>query len=368
VVLLVPEGRDITERKHLEETLRTQFVQISTIFDSLNAVVYVADLESNELLYLNRYGAGVFREDWQGSSCCDILHNGSAGSCDLCPSSQLVRNGVPQPPCLWESHNRATGRWYQCIDKGVRWTDGRWVRMEIAVDITELKLLEQMKADMVSVLTHEIRTPLTAMLGYIELLLGHGVEPARQQSYLTTIKNETNRLNDLIDDFFDLQRLEETLLTHDHTPLSIQQLLQETVDLFAAASNKHRIEYACAADLPLISGDEGQLQRALKNLLSNAVKYSPAGGTVTLGARREGDDVLLWVKDEGVGIPEDELERIFEKFYRLKSPAHPTIRGTGLGLALVRETVEAHGGRVWAESQPGTGSTFYVRLPAMAAG
>lgn len=349
-------------------SLSTQFNQISTIFDSLNAVVYVADLESDELLYLNRYGASVFRENWQGSSCCEILHTGRTGPCESCPGSQLVRDGVPQAPCMWESHSQATGRWYQCIDRGVRWTDGRWVRLEIAVDITELKMLEQMKTDMVSVLTHEIRTPLTAMLGYTELLLGHELEPVQQESFLTIIQNETNRLNELIDDFLDLQRMETAFLTHDHVPIPVQRLLQDAATLFAAVSDRHRIVVTCAADIPQISGEESQLQRALKNLLANAVKYSPEGGTVSLGARQEDDDVVIWVRDEGVGIPPEELDKVFDKFYRVNNPAHRMVRGTGLGLALVRETMEAHGGRVWVESRLGAGSTFYVRLPVKSDG
>lgn len=359
---------DITERKMLEEALRTQFDQITTIFDSLNAVVYVADLESYELLYLNRYGAAVFRENWHGNTCCEVLHTGRTGPCESCPSNQLVRDGVPQSPCIWESHNPATGRWYQCIDKAIRWTDGRWVRMEIAVDITELKMLEQMKMDMVSVLTHEIRTPLTAMMGYTDLLLGHEMEAAQQEACLTTIQNETKRLNELIDDFLDMQRLEATLLTHDHSPLPVHHLLQQAASLFSAASDKHRIIVDCPPDLPQIRGDEQQLQRAFKNLLSNAVKYSPKGGAVSLGARQDGDDIVIWVKDEGLGIPPEALDKVFDKFFRVNSPEHRMVRGTGLGLALVRETMEAHGGRVWVESQVGAGSTFYVTLPAMVNG
>lgn len=131
-------ARDITRRKALEEALENQIEQVTTIFDSLDAVVYAADLETSELLYLNRFGISVFREDWQGRTCCE-LHIGETGPCDSCPRDRLVRKGEPQPPCLWESHNPATGRSYQCTDKVIPWSDGRLVRLGIAFDITELR-------------------------------------------------------------------------------------------------------------------------------------------------------------------------------------------------------------------------------------
>ena len=236
--------------------------------------------------------------------------------------------------------------------------------MEIAVDITRLKMLEQMKMDLVSVLTHEIRTPLTAMMGYTELLLEHKMEKAQQDVCLVTIRNETERLNELIDDFLDLQSLEATLVTHIYTPLSMQLLLHQVATLFYAASDKHRISVDCPPDLPQLRGDEQQLSRVFKNLISNAIKYSPHGGTISLRARREGDEIVACVKDEGVGIPVEALDKIFTKFYRVNTPEH-MVRGTGLGLALVKQTVEAHGGRVWVESTLGEGSTFYVALPVM---
>lgn len=356
--------QELTERKIIGEALRSQFNEISTIFDSLNAVVYVADLESNELLYLNKYGMEVFREDWHGTSCCDILHTGRTGPCDSCPSTQLLSDGVPQSPCIWESHSHLTGKWHQCIDKAVRWTDGRWVRLEIAVDITEMKVLEKMKMELVSVLTHEIRTPLTAMMGYTELLLAKEVDAFQQKSFLSTIQDEAERLNELIDDFLDLQRVEATLVGHEHLPISVAKLLSDAAMLFGCSTDRHMIHLECAADIPCVAGDEGQLQRALKNLISNALKYSPEGGKIIIGARHEDGNVVIWVRDEGIGIPPDAIDRVFDKFYRVNTPAHRMIRGTGLGLSLVRETMEAHGGTVWVESRPGHGSTFFLSLPA----
>jgi PAS domain S-box-containing protein len=134
-------ARDITRRKALEAALKNQFEQIAAIFDSLDAVVYAADLETSELLYLNRFGISVFRKDWQGRTCCE-LHIGETGPCDSCPGNRLVRDGEPQPPCHWESHNPATGRSYRCTDKAIRWSDGRLVRLGIAFDFTELRELK----------------------------------------------------------------------------------------------------------------------------------------------------------------------------------------------------------------------------------
>jgi signal transduction histidine kinase len=143
-------------------------------------------------------------------------------------------------------------------------------------------------------------------------------------------------------------------------------LLKEAATLFGANPDKHLFEVAPASDLPQVMGNAGQLHQVLINLISNAIKYSPEGTTITLGARSEGENVVIWVGDEGIGIPAELREKIFDRFYRIDNTDRRMIGGAGLGLALVREIVTAHHGRVWVESALGKGSTFYVELPAVA--
>ncbi|GFE56569.1 ATP-binding protein [Geobacter sp. AOG1] len=356
-------ANDVTERRRSETALLTQFNQISTVFDALNAIVYVADMEDYRLLYMNNYAISLFSSDWLDKPCYEILQGGQTKPCDFCTNDRLKKDGEPLPPCVWEFQNTRTGRWYQCTDKAIRWIDGRLVRMEIAVDITEHKDLERLKDEMVSAVSHEMRTPLTAILGFTEFMLENEVPREEQQTYLGTMQREMLRLNELIGNFLDLQRLNARRHSFVFTPLIIEDVVREAVTLFQTASEKHHLLIDCPPDLPKVRGDRAQLYHVLTNLISNAIKYSPYGGTVTIGARLEEGMVVVRVRDEGIGIPTEELERVFERFYRVDNTDRRSIGGTGLGLSLVREIVHAHQGRVWVESKPGEGSSFYIALP-----
>jgi signal transduction histidine kinase len=194
-------------------------------------------------------------------------------------------------------------------------------------------------------------------------MLENEVTPQQQKEFLRTIHQETERLNELISNFLDLQRLKLRPEPPDVASIAVEPLLRETADLFGAASMKHRVVLDCAPGIPDVIGNHGQLHQVLVNLASNAVKYSPEGSTITIGARAGEESVTIWCRDEGMGIPAEKQEMIFERFYRIDNTDRRMVGGTGLGLALVREIVAAHSGRVWVESSPGKGSTFYVQLP-----
>ena len=348
-----------------DEALQEQFTQLTTIFDEVNALIYVADLNTYELLYLNKYGEALFGQVWRGKNCYSLLQSGQTGPCSFCTNDRLMIHDQLQLPLSWEFQNTVTGRWYQCIDRAFRWTDGRLVRMEIAFDISERKQMEQLKDEMVSSVSHEMRTPLTAMLGYIEFMLENEVPQEAQQEYLHIVYNETERLNDLIGNFLDLQRLKMRPEPFTTTLLPVARLLRDAFDLFGAHPLKHHLIIEPLPDLPRIRGNSEQIHQVLVNLISNAVKYSPEGSTITIGGEKAGEDIILRVKDEGVGVPPDMREKIFERFFRIDNSDRRMVGGTGLGLALVREIVAAHGGRVWVES-PGKGSVFCVQLPTEA--
>jgi signal transduction histidine kinase len=361
----IRETGERRRRRQAEEAIRTQFTQISTIFDSLNALVYVVDMESYRLLYLNRYGTQLFGAKWEGRPCYEVIQGGKTVPCDFCTNEKLLQDGRPLPPYVWEYRNVISGRWYQCIDKAIRWTDDRLVRMEIAIDITERKEMERMKDEMISAVSHEMHTPLTAMLGFTEFLLENEVDRDQQKQCLRTIYKETERLSELISNFLQLQRLKASMMKFRITQVPVGLLLSDAAALYAAASKDHRVVVECPPDLPPIRGNEEQLYQVLSNLISNAIKYSPDGGEVTVGARRSDDTVTIWVKDQGIGISPEFQERIFERFFRVDNTDRRKVGGAGLGLTLVREIVAAHGGRVWVESTLGEGSTFYVSLPTM---
>lgn len=355
------------QRQKAEEDLRTQFQQMRAIFDSVNTMIYVADLESYELLYLNEYGERIAGKDWQGKTCYEALQNGKNGPCEFCTNERLVKDGQPQEPCRWDFQNTRNGRWYQCIDQAIHWTDGRLVRLEIALDITERLEMEQLKDQLLSAVSHEMHTPLTAVLGYSEFLINNEVSPEEQREYLGIIHQEGERLDTLINNFLQLQRAQ----SRKHgapvpvKPIEIEALLHKTLRPFTTGVQKHHFQIDCSADLPFLVANPEGIQQILENLLSNAVKYSPEGGTITLAAweKEKGDEIILSVTDSGIGIDVEEQEQIFERFYRVDNSDRRQTSGAGLGLALVKELVREGGGRVWVESTPGKGSTFSVAFP-----
>jgi len=230
-------------------------------------------------------------------------------------------------------------------------------------DITERKEIEYVKETMLSTVSHEMRSPLTAMLGFLDLAIENKVEEAELKEYHTIMQKEGERLNETITNFLDMQRLKSKLDKNNFKPLEIRPLLEEVAAIYGGPSAKHSIIVRASSSLPQITGDEELLHQALGNFLSNAIKYSPEGSEIVLDARMDGTSIILWVKDEGIGIPFEFHDKIFDMFYRVDDACKQRIAGTGLGLALVKEIVSAHNGQLWLESIVGQGSTFYISLP-----
>ncbi len=361
----IREADERHKRREAERALKSQFSQISTIFDSLNVLVYVADLGTDELIFLNRHGALMMGGDWVGSKYYEALQPVQQEASAVRRGADLVVGDQPTDPYVWEFQNRTTSRWYQCIDRAIEWPDERLVRMGIAVDITERKEMERLKDEMLSAVSHEMRTPLTAMLGFTEFLLENEVSPEQLNDALATIHKETERLHNLINNFLDLQKHKAKGSDSYHFgPVNVCNLLDDTIALFSGGK-EHPFTLECQGNLPLIRGDELKLHQLLNNLLSNACKYSPVNSPIVIGADRLDQQVRIWVKDHGLGIPAEMREKIFEKFYRIDNTDRRQVGGTGLGLALVQEIVKSHDGRVWVEANPAGGSIFFLALPVV---
>ena len=236
-------------------------------------------------------------------------------------------------------------------------------RRELEAQNEELRESERMKTELVSIVSHELRTPLASVLGFTSLLLKRDFEPDARRHYLGIVDAQARRLAALLEDFLDVQRIEHEGVELATERIDLARLLDEQAQLYAAQSPKHRLEVALEERPLTVRGDPNRLAQVVGNLLSNAIKYSPEGGTVALAAKRSGDGVRVIVRDEGLGIPADQQDRIFTKFFRGDAGA-TGITGTGLGLAVSREIVEAHGGRIGFDSDPGSGSTFWLELPS----
>jgi two-component system phosphate regulon sensor histidine kinase PhoR len=232
-------------------------------------------------------------------------------------------------------------------------------------DVTDLKRLEQVRTDFVTNVTHEMRSPLSSILGFAETLASRTDElPADALDGLERIVRNARRLNAIIGDLVQLSRLEHAEAP-ELAPLAPLELLQDLMANFQDAASERRIELVLdAEDLPdSLDLDRGLVERALNNLVDNAIKYSPSGGLVSVVARATSQQFEVAVSDQGPGIPREHQARIFERFYRVDAARARAVGGTGLGLAIVKHAAALHGGRVTVESQIGEGSTFVLTLP-----
>ncbi len=234
-------------------------------------------------------------------------------------------------------------------------------------DITELRRLEKIRKDFVANVSHELRTPLTSIKGYVEALLDGGKDdPDTAVNFLGIILKQSDRLNLILEDLLELSKIESGRVSFKEDPLDLRSLIERTLSMIKPLADKkgHRLVSRLDDRLPPIAGDEGRLAQVLTNLLDNAVKYTPGQGTITVTARSLPDQTVEFaVTDTGLGIPEQDRPRVFERFYRVDKARSRELGGTGLGLAIVKHIVEGHGGQVWVEAHPPQGSRFVVRLP-----
>lgn len=214
-------------------------------------------------------------------------------------------------------------------------------------------------------LIHEIRSPLTAVIAAGELLKSCNLAAEEKVSVLDSLLEEARRINGLLKEYFQVYHDDAGtwLAKMTFSTIQVPNLLQETVDRFRNTSPKYRFQLSVPPDLPPVRGDRTKLDLVLRNLIANALKYSPAGGMVLLSAWRGDDHVVVSVQDEGLGIPAEDLESIFENSFRVDRSETRKTRGSGLGLTMVRRIVENHGGKIRVESTQGKGSAFFFSLP-----
>jgi len=254
------------------------------------------------------------------------------------------------------------------------------VRMqELATALEQLQEIDRLKSRFLSMASHELKTPLTSISGLAQVLLrrmrrrlemGRPNDEEWQEEQdghvgrLELLNSQTARLGRLVDELLDVSRIESGKLEFRLQPVDMAQLLGEVAERMQLSTTQHTIsvDLKGAAENP-VDADRDHLEQVLDNLVSNAIKFSPEGGTIMLRVREQGDTVVVSIKDPGVGIPGDQLDAVFGLFYQAEDPVSRRTGGMGLGLYISKEIISRHGGQIWAESEPGAGSTFNFSLP-----
>ena len=242
---------------------------------------------------------------------------------------------------------------------------GEWVALVVLRDVTDVKRVEQVRRDFVANVSHELRTPLASVKSVIETLQGGALEDeATARGFLARADAEIDRLVQMVEELLELSRIESGEVPFDQQPVEMGNVLAEAVERLRPQAEREGLNLTLdvSPDLPPVVGDAERLGRVAVNLLQNAIKFTPAGGSIRVSVALAGGDVTVKVSDTGTGIAPEDLPRVFERFY--KADRSRGSIGTGLGLAVVRHTVEAHGGTASAESEPGRGSTFSFSIPA----
>jgi signal transduction histidine kinase len=271
---------------------------------------------------------------------------------------------------LAEEFNRMTEHLREAYSELERKVEDR--THELALSNERLKTLDQVKSDLVSHVSHELRTPLTAIKGAVDLVLREVAGPLteKQVHYLTRVRSNTQHLAGLINDLLDLSKIESGKIEVKSSRVSMGGLLQEVVETLRplAAEKAIALDATSLESSIVVWADRDKINQVLTNLIGNAIKFTPSHGRVAVSASRNGNEsVHVAVSDTGRGVPPEEREKIFDRFYQIAQKGEAKPKGTGLGLAICKAVVELHGGRIWVESEMSQGSTFYFTLPLTAA-
>jgi len=236
---------------------------------------------------------------------------------------------------------------------------------ELSALNTRLQGMERMRSEFLAMVSHDLHTPLTAIKGAMEVLLHEGVGMELSRELLGIAQKNTDRLFHMVSDILDLARIEAGRFEIRREPFEVVMGVRGAMDRLRRLAQDRGITLSLQAidGLPLVSADGVRMDQVFTNLLANALKFTPHGGQIAVIVHERLNDILVQIRDSGMGIPPEHLDRIFDRFYRAPLPAGERVEGSGLGLSICKAIVEEHGGQIWVESTVGTGSTFSFTIP-----
>jgi len=369
--------REIAERKQAEEKIYQQNEFLNNILESLSYPFFVVDINDYTIKMAN--STALTGDSLGNMPCYALIHKRSkpcGGIENPCPLEEVKKTRRPAVVEHIHHNEDDNAKSVEVHGYPIFDTEGNVVQMiEYCLDITERKQaerriveyegLDKLKSNLLSTVSHELRTPLAIIKGYSTMLLDYDrrLRQDEKGQYLESIDRAADRLTELVDGLLDMSRLEAGLMKLDKQPTGISKLIKEAVAEAKLRALSHEIVTDPRKRLPRINIDSRRIRQVLDNLIDNAVKYSKKGTKVIIQARRTRRKLLVSITDHGIGIPVEELTKVFGRMYRIEQRLTPEIGGVGLGLAICRGLIEAHGGRIWVESEVGKGSTFYFTLP-----
>ncbi len=355
----------VTGHNRLSQFSNNQLAQIDTTLGSLKEAVMILD-EQNRIMLANGALHALFPRtrgvpqqrlelalDSRG-----FLEYVNAVRAGNAPTQQEVEfaNGGAS---IWVE---ATGAQIPAIDQ----PSGSW-SLFVLHDVTRQKKLEGLRRDFVANVSHELRTPLSVIKGYVETLVdgGRDMPVEDREKFLLTIQRHTERLNSLLEDLLTLSRLESTTPGLNSEKINLTALISSVVEDVSRrpAASGHSLKLTLEPGVGELAIDPLKITQVFENLIDNALKYSPRGSVIEVTAKVDAAGVQVCVRDNGPGIPAEDLLRIFERFYRVDKGRSREKGGTGLGLSIVKHIIQLHGGRVWVESELGKGAAFFFSLP-----
>ncbi|MEN6347132.1 MAG: ATP-binding protein [Armatimonadia bacterium] len=364
--MLADQAAAVISNAQLYIELTEEKQQLEDTFESIHAGMIVVTTKGRIRL-INPAACAMLHlpaNDYQGKLLSDVVNNesvlGMLSNLDQAQRGESKEIGVEEDKRIYKAEATAIAG------------DNGEVQSIVAIfnDITELRQVERMKTAFVSTVSHELRTPLTSIKGFVATLLddkdGTLYDEETRYEFYTIIDQECDRLTRLISDLLNVSRIESgRALDMQISEVNINELASRVLGQQQSYTDRHQLVCEVPADMPPIEADADKIQQILDNLVGNAIKYSPNGGTVSISAEDEGDKVRIDIRDQGLGVPDRHREKIFDRFHMVDDDVdHKAIKGTGIGLYLVRHLARAHGGDVWLSwSEVGKGSCFSVRLP-----
>jgi signal transduction histidine kinase len=344
------------ERKRAELLTQLERDKLTGILNSMEDGVCIINQDFG-MVYINptmksQYGAIDRRK-------CYRYFNGFDDACPWCNKEEVLAGKILRREVYLEK----TGRTCEVTDTPIKNADGSVSKLAIFHDITERKKVEQLKDEFIGMVSHELKTPLTIIMGALHIAMEKGLSKGQIQELIRDAIRYSHTLDGIIENLLELSRSQANRLALQTEKVDIGRIAREVAQKLQGNSTEHRIYVDIAADTPSVIIDRTRIERVLYNLVENAIKYSPGGGEVRVFDYQRNNQLVIAVMDQGIGISSADRTRLFQPFERLQMYEKDGIPGLGLGLRVCRILVEAHGGQMWVESEPGQGSTFFFTVP-----